>query len=144
MALDQLGAQVVDGADEQPGVGHGGSRPGLLRQAEIREVRVAAIGRQEHVRSFDVAMDEPAVVSCVQRACNLRDERNGESRLDRPLRRDERAEVGSVDVAHRHVQLAVRLTRSVDRDDVRVLERCRQPRLAHEPVAEAVILGKIG
>jgi hypothetical protein len=36
----------------------------------------------------------------------------------------------------------VRLARLVDRDDRRVLDRRRQPRLAQEPLAIAVIVGQ--
>jgi hypothetical protein len=80
-----------------------------------------------HVRGLDVAVDKSARVGGVKRAGHLGQKPHGASRLDRPLRRDERAQVGAVDIAHRHVQLSVCFPGSVDRDDVRMIERCRQP-----------------
>ena len=52
--------------------------------------------------------------------------------------------VGAVDVAHRDPEDAVFLAGLVDRDDVRMVERGREPRLAREPLAEGLILASSG
>src|SRR4029077_14074648 len=53
------------------------------------------------------------------------------------------AQVAALDVAHRDVQGALLLARVVDRDDVRVVDRRREARLAHEALAERLILGEL-
>src|SRR3954463_72095 len=55
----------------------------------------------------------------------------------------ERAQVAALDVAHRDVQGALVLARVVDRDDVRVVDRRRQARLADEALTESRVLGEL-
>src|SRR6185312_11878407 len=56
----------------------------------------------------------------------------------------QRAEVGPLDVAHRDVELAVRLAGLVDRDHVGVLDRRRHARLALEALPEPRVAGQLG
>src|SRR5207248_9049873 len=51
--------------------------------------------------------------------------------------------VGALYQAHGDVELPGDLARVVDRDDRRVVERRREPRLAQEPLAEANILREL-
>ena len=92
---------------------------------------------EQHVRGLDVAVDEPVRVGRVERVRDLRGDGDGPLRRQGALAPQQRLEVGPVDVAHRDEQAAVGLARLVDRDDVRVVEARREPRLAEHPVAEA-------
>src|SRR5262249_42672108 len=104
---------------------------------------VAVLPRDEDVRGFDVAMDEAACVRCVKRARELRDERERASCLERAVATKKRTKVGAGDVAHRDVEQAVELTGLVDRDDVRMLQRRGELRLAEETLAESVVLAEL-
>ena len=57
--------------------------------------------------------------------------------------RQQRVQVGAVDVAHHEVQPAVLLARGVDRDHVRVVDRRRHARLALEALAEGGVGGAV-
>ena len=64
---------------------------------------------------------------------------------DRPLgseraAAEEHLEVLAFDVAHRDEQLVAGFAGGVDRDDVRVVERCSELGLLQEPLAERLIL----
>ena len=61
----------------------------------------------------------------------------------RSLRRQERPQVGPLDVAHRDEQRPVGLARGVDRDDVGVLGRGRGFGLPDEPLAERLVLRQL-
>ena len=52
-------------------------------------------------------------------------------------------EVAAGDVAHRDVELALVLAGVVDRDDVRMVERGGELRLAQEALSEAPVLGQL-
>ena len=60
----------------------------------------------------------------------------------RPLAREQLAQVGALDVAHRDEQRPVRLAGLEDGDDVRVVERGRELRLTQEPGPELAVLGE--
>jgi hypothetical protein len=98
---------------------------------------------QQDVGGLHVPMHERAPVSGVERVRDV-----GEHR-ERPLRRklllalQDRSQIASLDEPHRQVELAVVLARLVDRDHVRVVERCRQPRFAQEALPEALVLGQL-
>ena len=64
--------------------------------------------------------------------------------LEPALQRDQLAQVGALDEAHRHVQRPVLLARVVDRDHVGVVERRGDLRLALEALAELGVLGQLG
>ena len=54
----------------------------------------------------------------------------------------ERLEIRAVDIPHRDEEAAVGLAGLVDRDDVRVVEARREPRLAQQSLAEALVVGE--
>ena len=70
--------------------------------------------------------------------------------VDRPVRAQapvgaqDRGQVLALDELHREVEHPVDLAGVVDGDDVRVLERGGDPRLAREALAEALGLGEVG
>ena len=68
--------------------------------------------------------------------------RDGPRRLERPASQHD-LQVAALDEAHRDVQLPVDLARVVDRDDVRMLERGRHPRLGQEALPERDVLGEL-
>ena len=61
----------------------------------------------------------------------------------RPRLSQEARKVASLDVAHREEEHAVRLAGGVDRDDVRMLERRGDLRLAEEAIAEPLVARKL-
>ena len=75
----------------------------------------------------------------VERFGDLRRDRDRTLGLGRAVGAQQGLEVGTVDVAHGDVQTAVGLAGVVDRDDVRVFEARRLPRLVQEPLAEAIV-----
>ena len=79
----------------------------------------------------------------VQRVSDLCGKRERAVWTQHPLTAQQTFEVLALHVPHRDVQLPVDLTRLVHRQDVRVIERRRQPRLPQEPFAEAVVIGKL-
>ena len=96
--------------------------------------------RDQDVARLDVAMDETALVRCVECVADLVDEPECTLRVEGALAGDQLPEVVALDVPHREVQLPVGVAGGVDRDDVRVIERGGNLRLAEEPVAEAIAL----
>ena len=92
--------------------------------------------REQDVRRFDVAVDEPGRVSGVERAADLLGDRERLLRGERAALPEERPQARAVDVAHREVEDAFDLARVVDRDHVRVVERGGELRLAEEAGAE--------
>ena len=84
-------------------------------------------------------MDETALVGRVERLRHLARDRDRASRLQPALAAQQRAQVGAVDEAHRDEKPTARLARLVDRDDVRVVERRGEPRLAEHPLAEPLV-----
>ena len=87
-------------------------------------------------------MDETPRVRRVERVGDLARDRDGAGRPERPLPARAAPEVAPVDVAHRDEQAPVGLARLVDRDDVRVVEARREPRLPEEPLAELLVVGE--
>ena len=92
--------------------------------------------RDQHVRGLDVAMHEPALVRLVERVGDLRDEADGAGGIERRLGREQRAEVGAVDVAHRDVEDPVLLAGMEDLDGMRMVDRRGGPALVLEARAE--------
>ena len=98
----------------------------------------------EHVGGLDVAVHETALVRFIQRLGDLLEQPERATRLERPALGEQALQVGSLHQTHRDVELARDLARVVDRDDRRVVERRREPRLAQETLAEADVAGELG
>ena len=133
-ALDLLGCAVLDRSDKGAGTRCPG-RGELLDRAEVRQVR-AVVRADEDVRRLDVAVNEPARMGGVQRGRDLAGDRERAPHGQPALLGDQRLQVGPLDAGHRDPEEVVVLARVVDRDDVGVVERGREPRLAQEAVAE--------
>ena len=89
-------------------------------------------------------MDEPLLVRGVERLGDLREEVDRPLRLECAVLGDDLREVGALDVAHREEEDTVLLSRLVDRDDVRMVERSGDPRLPQEALTETLVLGELG
>ena len=102
------------------------------------------VGRvDEDVSRLHVAMDEATLVRRVEGVCDLADEPDRALPRKRPVV-DQAAEVGSSDEPGCEEELAVRLSRCVDREDAGVVDGGGQPRFAQEPLAEGVVAGELG
>ena len=100
-------------------------------------------GGDQDVRRFHVPVDEPLAVRRLEGGGDLGDERRDLVLLQWPALSEPRLQVGAVDVPHRDVEDAVLLARLVDRDDVRMLERGSDLRLALEALAEVLVLAHL-
>ena len=76
----------------------------------------------------------------VERLGRLADELDRPHRLEASLAAEHLAQVGAVHVLEREVEPAVVLARGDRPDDVGMVERRRQPRLAQETAAETVVV----
>ena len=101
-------------------------------------------GGEQDVGGLDVAVQHPASVGRVERGADLADDARGPERLDAPLRGDQRAQVGALDETHHDEEHAVLVAGIEDGDDVRVVDRGRDPRLAPKALAEALLPGVLG
>ena len=102
----------------------------------------AAAGVQQHVGRLDVPVHQIVLVGGVERRGHLADDRPDPVRGQRALPLQQRADVAALHVAHGDKEGAVGLAGLVDRDDVRVVNRGRRPRLADEPLPEPGVLGQ--
>jgi hypothetical protein len=93
---------------------------------------------------LDVAVDDPLRVGGVERVGDLAEQVDRLLGGQRPAVGDPPLEVAPADQPHRDHQLAVLVERVVDGDDARVLEPRREPRLAQEALAEALVVGQVG
>jgi len=98
----------------------------------------------EDVRRFDIAVNETPLVCRVERVSDLLQQSQRALGLQRTLLGEQPLEIRAVDEAHGDVELPGDLARVVDRDDRRMVERCGQPRLAQEALAEPNVLGELG
>ena len=96
----------------------------------------------QDVGGLDVAMHEPVVVRLGQGGGDLGDDRDRARRLEPLLLREQRAEVGALDVAHGEVERPALRARVEDRHHVRMIQACGQPALALEARAEDGIPGQ--
>ena len=101
-------------------------------------------GRDEDVGRLHVSVDEAPGVSRLERSRDLRDEGDDLLRLQPAALLQPRLQVGAVDVAHRDVEDPVLAASLVDRDDVRMLERGGDLRLALEALAEVLVVAQPG
>ena len=106
---------------------------------------VVLLRGKKDVGRLDVAVDEPARVGRVERASDL-DRGSPSARAGSSCASvaSSSPEVGPLHVAHCNEQEALGLAGLVDRDHVRVVDRGSEPRLAQEPLAEALVLGQLG
>ena len=143
---DLLGGDVVDGAHQVAVVADSGLLGDPLREAEVRQVDVVgAVGAgarvEQHVGGLHVAMHEAARVGRIQGARHLRED------ADRVRRVQTAAlqalfQVTPLDVAHGDEEEVLGRPGLVDRDDVRMVDRRGQLRLAQEAVTERFVLGE--
>ena len=146
LAVQLLWRRVVDAPEPLPSLGQVRTGAEPARQTEVAQVRVlflAAAGEQ-HVAGLDVAVHEPRGVRRIERRAGLRDDRRRPLGGQPPRPLDERVQVAAAHVAHDDVQLAVLLPGRVHGDDVRMIERRRQPRLALEALPKPRIGGPVG
>ena len=83
--------------------------------------------RDEDVPRLHIAVHEPSRMCRVERARHLTDDRRGAVRLERTVRPQQGLQILPFDVPHRDEQDTADLARLVDRDDVRMFERRREP-----------------
>ena len=102
------------------------------------------LAAQQHVGGLDVAVDQADGVGGVEGGADLERDRRGARGRHGALAREQVLEVGALHVAHHQVQVTALLARGVDRDDVRVVDRRRDPRLALEALAEARVPRPVG
>ena len=131
---DLLGCDVVDRAQQMAVVAESGLLGDPLREAEVRQVDVVgAVGAgahvEEHVGGLHVAMDETARVRRVQGARDLCEDADRVRRVQTAAL-ETLFEVTPLDVAHGDEEDVLGRPGLVDRDDVRMVDRRRQLRLA--------------
>ena len=145
---DLLGRDVVDSAHEMAVVADPGLVGDLPREAEVREVDVVGAvwpgaWVDEHVGGLHVAMHEAARVGRIQGARQLR-ENVYRIRWVKTASLKAFVQITPFDVPHRDEEVIPGRTGLEDRDDVRMVDRRGQLRLAQEAVAERLVLGEAG
>ena len=105
---------------------------GFLREAEVEHL-YRSVRRDDDVRRFQVAVDNPALVGRIERVGELARDRNRLSggHAVTPIA-DAVGQRLALDQLEDEPGDAVGLFESVNRRDVRVIERRQQPRLAIE------------
>ena len=116
------------------------------REAEVRQVDVVgAVGAgarvEQHVGGLHVAMHKTARVGRIQGARHLRDDADRVRRVQTAALQA-LLEVTPLDVAHGDEEDVLGRPGLVDRDDVRMVDRRGQLRLAQEAVTERLVLGE--
>ncbi len=147
VAGDLLGRDVVDRPHQVAVVADPGLVGDPLREAEVGEVgMVGAVGAgarvEQDVGRLHVPVDEAARVGRVERARHLGEDPDRLPRLE-PAVPQPLLEVAALDVAHGDEEQLAGLTGFVDRDDVGVVDRGGELRLAQEALAEALVLGEV-
>src|SRR5262245_24365946 len=84
-------------------------------------------------------MDQVVRMRRVQCVRHLTKELQRSSGLQAATRADDLLEISSFHKPHRDVQEAIRFSSLVNGDDIRVIDRCREPRLPLEPLPEFAI-----
>ncbi len=145
---DLLGCDVVDGAHQVAVVADSGLLGDPLREAEVRQVDVVgAVGAgarvEQHVGGLHVAMHEAARVGRIEGARHLREDADRVRRVQTAAL-EALLQVTPLDVAHGDEEDVLGRPGLVDRDDVRMVDRRGQLRLAQEAVTERLVLGEAG
>ena len=143
---DLLGGDVVDGAQQVAVVADSGLLGDPSREAEVRQVDVVGAVRpgprvDKHVGWLHVAMHKAARVGSIQGARHLREDPDRVRRVQTAALQT-LLEVTPVDVAHGDEENVLGRPGLVDRDDVRMVDRGGQLRLAQEAIAERLVLGE--
>ena len=143
LAARLLRRHVADGAEDQARLGaRGRSSPpstvvGLqARQAEIEQLDVA-VGPDHHVVRLDVAVDDLRGVRDRQRFGDL--PRDADGAFERQALRRQLPQRRALDELHRDVAIGVDDAGLVDGDDVGVVERRGERRLAQQPIERVVL-----
>ena len=127
-ALDLLGRDVVDRADEAAVAGQARDRRDVAGDAEVADER--ALGGDQDVARLDVAMHEAGSVRNVEARGDLLDQRHRALRLERAVLCEQPAQVLTVDQLHRQVEPAVVVACRQDAHDVLVIKAGRDLGLA--------------
>jgi len=144
VALDALGREEVERADEVAGLGDAAELPVVARrrQPEVREIGpTRAI--EQHVRRLHVAVHEPERVRGLETGRDLRQDAGGARRRERS-RREQGVEARAVDQVHREKQPTAGVAGLVDANHVRVPDGGGEPGLPAEPRAELLVVGERG
>ncbi|GAA3004381.1 hypothetical protein GCM10020229_15370 [Kitasatospora albolonga] len=144
-ALDDLGGEVVGGADDPGGPG----APGGVHQAGDAEVGelgargAAGAGRggqvQQHVLRLDVAVDDPGGVRGGQAVGHVGDHRDGDGRGQRALALQPGAQVGALDQLHHQGEVVAVHHHVADLDHVGVVEAGQRGALLDEAADQHLI-----
>ena len=145
-AGDLLGGDVVEGADEAPGLGQARLGGDVAGDAEVRDVGVlfALLAAEQDVGGLDVAVDQAGGVDRVEAVADLGDQRHRVGGVEPAVAVDPAAEVRAGNEAHRDVGHAPLLAGRVDRDHIGVLDRGGDPRLLGEALGEDLLGGRLG
>ena len=142
---DLLGRDVVRRADPGAGARQAALRPEPLGEAEVGQVDVLvlACAAEQDVGRLDVAMHQAALVCGVE--CRGHRRHDALHAVEAELAAvDHLAQVRAGHEAHRQVQDAAILAAAMDGDDVRMLERCREPCLRLEASHRVRVLRVLG
>ncbi len=143
---DVLGGDVVDRAHQVAVFARRCTLRDEPREAEVGEVDVVcAVGAgtrvEQDVGRLHVTMHEASCVGSIQSARQLRECANRIRDVE-STEPEAPVEVTSLDVAHGDEQEVVHPPGLVDRDDVRVVDRCGQLRFTQEALAERFFVGE--
>jgi hypothetical protein len=141
---DLLRRDIVDGAHEGRAVTDGRLLGDPLGHSEVRQVDVVGAvgtraGVQQHVGRLHVPMHQTATLGRIQGAGDLGEYADRGGRVQAAAL-EARSQVAPVHVAHGDEQDAPGRPGLVDRDDVGMVERGGQLRLAQEALPERLVL----
>lgn len=140
-----LRCDVVGGADDLAGVGQVAAGPGDPGETEVGQVHVLSAPRRvgyQDVCRLDVTVDEVADVGGVEGGGDLRDDARRSGWRQGRLAGQHRLEVGSLDEAHREVELAPILSRLEDGQHVGMVDSGGGTGLRLEPGAKVGVPGQ--
>ena len=137
-ALDLLGRDVVDRADEAAVARQAADRRGVPREAEVADVCVLALRARadEDVAGLHVTVDEPGRMRGIERLGDLPDNAHGAAPDRAGLRREQLSEIRAFDVLHRQIEGPSSSPDLDRRDDVRMVEARRELGLPQESLTE--------
>ncbi len=136
IALDLLGREIAGRSQDDPGERREAAwQRGILRElrdAEVQDLRRARPGHED-VLGLEIAMHQPARVRGHQSARQGGGDAAGVGRGDRPSA-NRRSQGLAVEQFRDQVRAAVRHPHVEHFDDIRVVERCGDPRFLQEPL----------